>query len=92
MVGGVVMDSVKNGLTSKPGPVSAGGPASVVSAPSISPDAQARHKAFLSFIHAKERAWVTLSPAEREAAEAGWGAVIKNINDARAGHRKVFVE
>ncbi len=50
-----------------------------------------RHQAFLAFVHAKEQAWAAMSPAERAAAEAMWEAAAKNINDARAGHRKVFV-
>jgi len=57
----------------------------------LNAEEQKRHQAFLAFVRAKEEAWATMSPAERAEAEAAWEAAVTNINDARAGHRKVFV-
>ena len=50
-----------------------------------------RHQSFLAFVRAKEQSWAAMSPAERAASEAMWEAAAKNINEVRAGHRKVFV-
>jgi len=57
----------------------------------MSAEERERHQAFLAFVRAKEDAWATMSPDERAAVEAMWERAAKNINDARAGHRKVFV-
>ena len=84
------MDSVKNG--SPPLAGTARQTAAVATSPRSDAEVQSRHQAFLAYVRAKEQAWANLSPTARKAAEAGWEAVIKNINDARAGHRKVFVD
>ena len=57
----------------------------------MSAEERERHQAFLAFVRAKEDAWATMSPDERAEAEAAWEAAVTNINNARAGHRKVFV-
>lgn len=83
------MDSVKNG---PPPTGTASRPAADDAASEPRTEAQGDGQAFMAFVRAKERASATMSPAERAAAEASWEDVIDNINDARSGHRKVFVE
>ena len=87
------MENLKTKPTSEPagdGTVSAKNECTLGSR-QVSAEEQKRHQAFLAFVRAKEDAWATMSPEERAEAEAAWEATVKNINDARAGHRKVFV-